>query len=104
MRLRRAGCVHCSLLVLASCCALISIGSLDLLPGMPPVPDPKNVNAAAAASMLAPAVAADKPLVYVPHNKSGDVWVIDPATGAPSWSAACHPPGSNRTGRPQRHR
>jgi DNA-binding beta-propeller fold protein YncE len=52
----------------------------DLLPGMPPVPDPKNVDAAAAAGMLAPAVAADKPLVYVPHNESGDVWVIDPAT------------------------
>jgi DNA-binding beta-propeller fold protein YncE len=52
----------------------------DLLPGMPPVPDPKNVDAAAGAGMLAPAVAADKPLVYVPHNKSADVWVIDPAT------------------------
>ncbi len=52
----------------------------DPLPGMPPVPDPKNVDAAAGAGMLAPAVAGDKPLVYVPHNKPADVWVIDPAT------------------------
>jgi DNA-binding beta-propeller fold protein YncE len=51
------------------------------LPGMPPVTDPHNVDAAAGAGMLSPAVAGDKPLVYVPHSKSGDVWVIDPVTG-----------------------
>src|SRR5215470_8106465 len=50
------------------------------LPGMPPVTDPHNVYAAAGANMVAEAVQADKPLVYVPHSKSGDVWVIDPAT------------------------
>ncbi|MGW4059274.1 YVTN family beta-propeller repeat protein [Amycolatopsis sp. NPDC004747] len=50
------------------------------LPGMPPVPDPHDVDAAAGAGMLSPAVAGDKPLVYVPHSGSGDVWVIDPAT------------------------
>ena len=32
------------------------------------------------AGQLAPAVAGDRPLVYVPHSKSGDVWVIDPTT------------------------
>src|SRR5689334_11084722 len=52
----------------------------DPLPGMPPVIDPHNVDASAGAGMLSPAVAGDKPLVYVPHSKSGDVWVIDPAT------------------------
>ncbi|MCE7003633.1 beta-propeller fold lactonase family protein [Kibdelosporangium philippinense] len=52
----------------------------DQLPGMPPVTDPKNIDAAAGTGMLLPAVAADKPLVYVPHNKSGDVWMIDPMT------------------------
>jgi YVTN family beta-propeller protein len=52
----------------------------DPLPGMPPVTDPHNVYAAAAAGRLAPAVASDRPLVYVPHSKSGDVWVIDPTT------------------------
>jgi YVTN family beta-propeller protein len=50
------------------------------LPGMPPDTDPHNVNASAGAGMVAATVAADKPLVYVPHSKSGDVWVIDPAT------------------------
>ncbi|WP_143588193.1 YncE family protein [Tersicoccus phoenicis] len=47
---------------------------------MPPVSDPHNVYAAAGAGMLARAVRGDKPLVYVPHSVSGDVWVIDPAT------------------------
>ena len=53
----------------------------DQLPGMPPVPDPGNVYAAAGAGMLGPAARAARPLVYVPHN-SGDVWVIDPASFA----------------------
>jgi YVTN family beta-propeller protein len=53
---------------------------LTALPGMPAVTDPHNVYAAAGAGMLSPAAAAAKPLVYVPHTKSGEVWVIDPAT------------------------
>ena len=32
------------------------------------------------ANSLAPEVAKDRALVYVPHNRSGDVWEIDPAT------------------------
>lgn len=52
------------------------------LPGMPPVTDPHNVYALAGANMLTEAVKADRPLVYVPHNISGDVWVIDPSTFA----------------------
>ncbi|GAA4205639.1 hypothetical protein GCM10022220_18110 [Actinocatenispora rupis] len=50
------------------------------LPGMPPVADPHNVYRDAGANMLAPAVRHDPPLVYVPHNGSGDVWVIDQRT------------------------
>ncbi len=50
------------------------------LPGMPPVTDPSNVYAAAGAGMLGPVAREAKPLVYVPHTKSGDVWVIDQAT------------------------
>jgi DNA-binding beta-propeller fold protein YncE len=50
-------------------------------PGMPPVPDPANVYAAAGAGMLGPAAKAARPMVYVPHN-SGSVWEIDPATFA----------------------
>lgn len=52
------------------------------LPGMPPVTDPRNVYAAAGAGMLSPVARAAKPLVYVPHTKSRDVWVIDPSTFA----------------------
>jgi len=56
--------------------------AFQALPGMPAVTNPHNVDANAGAGMLSPAVAGDKPLVYVPHSKSGDVWVIDPATFA----------------------
>ena len=52
----------------------------DPLPGMPPVTDPRNVYSDAGASMLNDVTRAAKPLVYVPHTKSGDVWVIDPKT------------------------
>jgi DNA-binding beta-propeller fold protein YncE len=53
--------------------------ALDMLPGMA-VADPHNVYAAAGAGMLSPVVRQDRPLVYLPHTNSGDVWVIDPAT------------------------
>ena len=52
----------------------------DALPGMPPVSDPHNIYAEAGANMLTEVAKAAKPLIYVPHTKSGDVWVIDPAT------------------------
>jgi DNA-binding beta-propeller fold protein YncE len=54
----------------------------DPLPGMPPVSDPHNVYSDAGAGKLNDVTKAAKPLVYVPHTKSGDVWVIDPATFA----------------------
>ncbi|MCZ2402559.1 SMP-30/gluconolactonase/LRE family protein [Paenarthrobacter sp. Z7-10] len=47
---------------------------------MPAVTDPHNVYSQAGANMLLSSVRADKPLVYVPHNISGDVSVIDPHT------------------------
>lgn len=50
------------------------------LPGMPPVPSPRNVYAAAGPNMISPSVRSDVPLVYVPHTESGDVWTIDPGT------------------------
>ena len=50
------------------------------LPGMPAVPDAHNVYAAAGVNMFSEAAKAAKPLVYVPHTRSRDVWVIDPAT------------------------
>lgn len=54
--------------------------AVGALPGMSPVTDPHNVYAAAGPGMLAPAAREAKPLVYVPHTKSHDVWVIDPVT------------------------
>ncbi|MFC5947017.1 YncE family protein [Pseudonocardia lutea] len=56
--------------------------AVDGLPGMPPVTDAHDVYANAAANMLSDAAKAAKPLVYVPHTKSGEVRVIDPATFA----------------------
>jgi YVTN family beta-propeller protein len=53
---------------------------LDGLPGMPPVTDAHNVYADAGAGMLSDAAKAARPMVYVPHSGSGDVWEIDPAT------------------------
>ncbi|HJQ48116.1 MAG TPA: beta-propeller fold lactonase family protein [Amycolatopsis sp.] len=52
------------------------------LSGMPSVSDPHNVDADAGANMLSDTAKAARPLVYVPHSRSGDVWVIDPTTFA----------------------
>ncbi|HYB36277.1 MAG TPA: hypothetical protein VEF72_11195 [Mycobacterium sp.] len=49
-------------------------------PAKPTVPERRNVYAAAGAGTFARGVAEDRPLVYVPHNRSGDVWEIDPVT------------------------
>jgi YVTN family beta-propeller protein len=57
-----------------------AVSAVNVLPGMPVVVDPSNVYAAAGAGMLSPVVREDRPLVYLPHTNSGDVWVIDPAT------------------------
>ncbi|HEY4019334.1 MAG TPA: hypothetical protein VGM75_11640 [Pseudonocardiaceae bacterium] len=53
---------------------------LTVLPGMPSVPNPHDVYADAGANALSATAKLAKPLVYVPHNASGQVWVIDPAT------------------------
>ena len=53
-----------------------------VLPGMPPVTDAHNVFAAAGPGLLSVVARAARPLVYVPHTKSHDVWVIDPTTFA----------------------
>jgi YVTN family beta-propeller protein len=89
---RRAALLGVALVLLAGCTAPepepaptpvpAAVPVTDALPGMPPVTDPHNVYAAAGADMLSDAARAAKPLVYVPHTKSGDVWVIDPATYA----------------------
>jgi YVTN family beta-propeller protein len=52
------------------------------VPGMPPVVDPSNLYSEQTAGKVSPAIANDLPRVYVPHLKSNDVYVIDPATFA----------------------
>ena len=54
--------------------------AIDVLPGMPPVVDPHNIYSEAGANMLGPSAQQSKAYAYVPHSKSGDVWVIDQAT------------------------
>ena len=54
--------------------------AIDGLPGMPPVADASNVYSETVAGKLTPAALAARPLVYAPHNGSGEVMVIDPAT------------------------
>ena len=58
------------------------VPTLSALPGMPPVTDAHNVYADAGPGMLSEAAKAARPLVYVPHTKTGEVWTIDPATFA----------------------
>ena len=50
------------------------------LPGMPPVIDSRNVYSETTAGKLSSATMGALPRVYVPNVKSGDVYVIDPAT------------------------
>ncbi|HZQ61106.1 MAG TPA: hypothetical protein VFC24_07150 [Casimicrobiaceae bacterium] len=47
---------------------------------MPNVPDPRNLYSEAGANRMSPQVANALARVYVPHVKSNDVYVIDPAT------------------------
>ncbi len=54
--------------------------AVDVLPGMPPVPDPANIYSEAGANMLGDVALRSKAYAYVPHSKSGDVYVIDQAT------------------------
>ena len=50
------------------------------LPGMPPVPDLKNLYSETAAGRFSPAVAGALERIYVPNRIAGSVSVIDPAT------------------------
>jgi YVTN family beta-propeller protein len=54
--------------------------AIQTVPGMPPVVDPQNVYSEAGPGKLSAATAGALQRVYVPNVKSGDVYVIDPAT------------------------
>jgi YVTN family beta-propeller protein len=59
---------------------VIAAAQVEVVPGMPPVVDPKNLYSEIASSKMSPAVAGHRELVYVPHVQSNNVYVIDPAT------------------------
>jgi len=64
-----------------------SIADLSMpLAGMPPVPDPANIYAAAGSGMLSPAVRGMPYRVYVPDSGGSTVTVIDPSTYRVIWS------------------
>jgi YVTN family beta-propeller protein len=50
------------------------------VPGMPPVPDSRDLYSEAGAGKLSAVVADALPRIYVPNVQSNDVYVIDPAT------------------------
>ncbi len=50
------------------------------VPGMAPVPDPKNLYSEIAAGKMSPAVAGALERIYVPNHMAHTVSVIDPAT------------------------
>jgi len=54
--------------------------AVETVPGMPPVPDAKNLYSETVTGKLSPATAGHRELVYVPHVQSNDVYVIDPKT------------------------
>ena len=66
--------------VLAAATADPSAAALTPLPGMPPVLDPSDVDAADGPGMLSPVVAGFPSRIYVPNTLSNTVTVIDPAT------------------------
>jgi YVTN family beta-propeller protein len=59
-----------------------AVPTFSPIPGMPPVRDAHNVYADAGPGMLSDVARAARPMVYVPHTKTGEVWTIDPATFA----------------------
>jgi YVTN family beta-propeller protein len=60
--------------------ALAAVQSADLLPGMPPPIDPRDVYAAGRPGNMSPAVKGFPDRVYVPNSGSNTVDVIDPHT------------------------
>jgi YVTN family beta-propeller protein len=54
--------------------------AIATVPGMPPVPDARNLYSEIAPGKVAAALQGDLERVYVPNLQSNDVYVIDPAT------------------------
>ncbi|MFT3955878.1 MAG: YncE family protein [Piscinibacter sp.] len=62
----------------ASASAAAAAPAVRTVPGMPPVPDAKNVYSETGAGKISPALAGDLERIYVPNLRSGDVYVVDP--------------------------
>ena len=69
-----------SLLSVALQAAAAQAPAIPTVPGMPPVVDASNVYSEAGPGKLSAATAGALSRVYVPNVKSGDVYVIDPAS------------------------
>ncbi len=76
-RQRLRGALLCAALGFTFCEASAQV---QTVPGMPPVPDAKNLYSEIGADRLSPAVAGHLERVYVPNVQSNDVYVIDPQT------------------------
>jgi YVTN family beta-propeller protein len=68
------------LAVLAPVAVIGAPAGVQTVSGMPPVINPQNIYSEAGQGKLSPATADALSRVYVPNIKSGDVYVIDPAT------------------------
>jgi YVTN family beta-propeller protein len=80
VRLRLTSLFSVSLLAASLHGAAAQLLSVQTVPGMPPVLDASNVYSEAGPGKFSPATAGALSRVYVPNVKSGDVYVIDPAT------------------------
>ena len=61
----------------AAAASQAAVPAVNTVPGMPPVPQPRNVYSETART-ISPALQGDLERIYVPNLRSGDVWVVDP--------------------------
>jgi YVTN family beta-propeller protein len=80
VRFRSSFLLCASILGLALQSAAAQAPAVQTVPGMPPVVDARNVYGEAGPNKLGPATNGALSRVYVPNVKSGDVYVIDPAS------------------------
>ena len=82
VRLRRLSLIAASAFLGLSAVSAQTVtrAPVQTVAGMPPVLDANNLYSEAGAGKLSPATAGALSRVYVPNVKSGDVYVIDPAT------------------------
>ena len=81
MRSLAPACFVAVIVVAAGTCPIADAAApVATVPGMPPVVDPSNLYSETMPDKVSPALATVPARVYVPHLKSNDVYVIDPAT------------------------